>query len=148
MIHEFAELVSLGYSWPAIVLGSAVVFYWFRPAWEAFHTPARVRTDTQWLILGVVVGFAGSVIDNSYWGLAWTFSYAQSPLQDTAFESGVYFNIPFRQLCGLYAAYCHLEAWAGKDGKKRKTIARLWYLSALLGFIYALSLLGWFMGRA
>lgn len=147
MIQNFAELISLGYSWPAIVLGAAVVVYWGAAARESWQTPAKERTDTQWLILGVVVGFFGGVIDNSYWGLAWTLSYAESPLQDVAFDTGVYFNIPFRQLCGLYAAYCHLEAWAGTNVKKRKTIARLWYLSAMLGLVYALSLLGWFMGR-
>lgn len=123
-------------------MGLGVVFYWGPQAWQAWCTPKSQRSATQWLILGVCVGFLGGVLDNGYWGLAWTASYLTSPHQERLFQSGVYFNIPFRQLAGMFAAYCHLQSFWMTIVEPSSNRRRLIGWSIVLAAIYVAALTG------
>ena len=132
-MQALAEAVSLFLTWPTILLGAVVVIKWGRAAWEAFCVKRGERTSTQWFILGVAVAFMGSVVDNGYWGLAWTAHTMDHPQKMNLFASGVYFNIPFRQLAGAYAAYCHLKAYTTVEAEGDVKTKRLVVVSLLLG---------------
>lgn len=108
---------------------------------DALKTPTKRRDDTQWFILGVAIGFAGSVVDNLYWGLAWTAYYIDSAWADLLFSSGIYFNLFDRQLAGIFAAYCHVKA-AIKNGQiaQRGRLNRCLLLAGLFGFAYTITL--------
>jgi len=67
-------------------------------------------TGEQWLITGIVIGFAGAAVDNLYWMFAWLLIAAESPYSDTALRFGPTANIFARQLAGGLAVYCHLRA--------------------------------------
>lgn len=106
-IHEMAEFVSLVGTVPTILLAVCVV-YWYGPiAWHGVR--AIKRTREHWLIMGITIGFIGSILDNAYWAIPWTLSYYDHPLTQTAIMNGVFFNVIFRQGCGAVAAYCHLR---------------------------------------
>ena len=136
-----AEIVSLGLTVPTVVLGIGVCIHWGRSAMAALLLSASERSAIDWLILGIFVGFLGMVLDNSYWGIAWTASYIEHESKDALFNSGVYFNIPFRQLAGLYAAYCHLRSYARHKDLMRSNMRLYGSLSVVLAIAYLASLL-------
>ena len=141
MIHDTAELISLGLTWPTILMGLGVLWHWGGEAFRAWSKPHQERTPTDWLILGVGVGFLGGVLDNAYWGIAWSSSFLEHESQGILFSSGVYFNIPFRQIAGLYAGYCHLESYFVNKKQGKDRLKNAWVFSALLAFIYVVALL-------
>lgn len=102
-------------------------------------------TASEWLIAGVFISFLGMVADNAYWGIAWTFSFLESDYKGWWFQNGVFANVPFRQLPGILAAYCHIRAaaaWRAENGDSQEGL-RLWKIASLimasgvfLGFVY------------
>lgn len=145
MIHQLAELVSLWLSVPAVILSVAVVLVWMPAAHKAMTTAAR--NATQWFAMGVTVGFIGGAIDNLYWMVPWTFHYLEMTEHSSAlFNFGVYSNIPFRQICTLLAAYCHIRsalAFTDKDGYDHglNFVNLLFAGSVVAGGLYAGALL-------
>ena len=109
-IHDTAELVSLGLTVPTITMSVMVCYWWRKAALKAVRTSFNMRTGSDWLILGVWIAFAGSIVDNAFWGAAWTSEYLGLPFTETLFLNGVYFNIPARQMAGAMGGYCHLLA--------------------------------------
>lgn len=105
--QDAAELISLTLSVPAIVLGIVVVLLYGIPALEGFR--AAQRTREHWLIMGIVFGFIGGVLDNMYWAVPWTLEFFDSTWTTFFMMKGVYFNILSRQACGIVAAYCHIR---------------------------------------
>lgn len=140
-MHKIAEMVSLVLTAPTIILGLGVIVHWGPSAWIAWRKPPRDRDSIEWLILGVAVGFLGGVLDNAYWGLAWTSDFIGSDSRNSLFNSGVYFNIPFRQLAGVYAAHCHLRSYCLHDDTREGKLRRYWVISVLLGILYVTALL-------
>ena len=67
------------------------------------------------LILGIVIGFAGSFFDNLYWGFAWGAEALGHSTRDWWFSHGVWSNLPFRQGAGILAGACHVVA-ASRSG--------------------------------
>ena len=106
-MQDLAELASLGLTVPTVVLSFMVVSLFGGPAIKAARIKPADRTAVQWFSLGVAIGFAGSVVDNFFWAIAWAAAYTESPTAASLFSNGVYLNIPFRQLAGITAAYCH-----------------------------------------
>jgi len=107
--HDAAELISLGATFPTISLSLLVVIHFFEEAWSAIKAKGTLDA-TQWFIMGVAIGFAGGIVDNLYWGVAWSSSYLAMPSTEWIFDNGVYANIFARQGAGAIAAYCHVRA--------------------------------------
>lgn len=96
-----------------------------------------------WFILGVAVGFLGGLFDNFYWLIPWSCDFTRSEWREFWFSNGVYSNIPFRQLCGILAGYCHVRSAMikrhGMDASSR-TLNRVFCCSTLAGAAYVLAL--------
>lgn len=116
-LQKTAEICSLALTVPTVVLGVGVIWVWGPSAIKQLK--AKTLTSESWFIIGVVVAFLGSVLDNIYWGIPWTLSFMGDPNTDFYMTHGVYFNIWFRQTAGIIAAYCHLKAAdLSQPGKK------------------------------
>ncbi len=142
MIQDIAELLSLALTIPTIILGAWVVRLWARESVALFRGRSRRAWNaTEWFILGVAIGFFGSVADNAYWGIAWTASYLEHPGRAFWFERGVYSNIPFRQIAGLAAAYCHIRSAVTYRGRGEKAeVNRATLATLCAGAIFAAAL--------
>ena len=92
-------------------------------------------SSSDWLVLGITIGFAGKFADNIYWSLAWT-AYRQGNAK-WWLEHGQCFNIWFRQLATIAAAYCHIQALhAGKARITRRELIGCLLLGVVLyGFV-------------
>lgn len=117
-----ASVVSLATTIPTILGCIGVVWLWHNSAWAAWTD--RHKTETQWFILGVAVGFIGAAFDNIYWGVAWTAHYYQHEYTQAIFDGGVYSNVVFRQLATAFAAFCHIRAAVETDSRQ----FRVWIL--------------------
>lgn len=118
-VRSLATLLSICLTIPTIVLALRVVYIWL----PSVRNPRELKTATpeQWFILGVAVSFFGSVLDNSYWQLAWSMEYAGCPETQDFIFWGPLFNIPFRQVSGIVAAGCHIKAAEAMVAKKDYT---------------------------
>lgn len=136
-IHHIAEMLSLIMTIPTVLLAAAVVYLWLPAARAALE--ADSRDAHQWFILGVVGGFIGSAVDNLYWFMPWTASFmGETAIFSNLTESGVYFNVFFRQGLGIFAAYCHIKAAEMSSLKNVKLINRLLVASYFVGISYVL----------
>lgn len=138
-MQELAELISLGMTFPTIVLAMAVVYTWFPSARKACSSNSPKAQD--WFIVGVVAGFIGSALDNTYWFFPWSASFLEHPAFLKLTSVGVFFNIFFRQGIGIIAAYCHLKAAELSDTNKMKSLNKLLVASNLIGLSYTLLLI-------
>lgn len=138
-LQNAAEIASLWLTFPTIILGLGVVIHWgphvYRKALGSEEWSAH-----DWLVMGVFFGFLGAVGDNAWWGIAWSFDYLTGPgaYRDWWFRHGAICNIFARQLCGSYAAYCHMVAfYQAKQNRK----VNHWVLVGLCaGALYAIAL--------
>ncbi len=143
-LTTIAEMISLALTCPTIVLSLTVVALWWPQCWNAMFT--RHRDATQWFIIGVAVGFMGSTFDNAYWGVAWFAQMMNLESADFWFRNGVFSNIPFRQIAGTAAAYCHVRsayayAHSDEDAQRRdraRETDHLLLVSTAFGFIAVL----------
>ena len=136
-IHQLAEMISLIMTIPTVLLAAAVVYLWLPAARSALKEDSR--DAHQWFILGVVGGFIGSAIDNSYWFMPWTASFmGETAIFGQLTEFGVYFNVFFRQGLGIFAAFCHIKAAEMSSLKNVKLINRLLVASYFVGISYVL----------
>ena len=107
-LYKISELISNGLAMPMILLSLAVVILWFEPAKR--NLKKFKGSPEQWFIIGVFFGFLGSFFDNIYWTIAWSLHYLEAETAANWMKSGVFSNIPFRQLLGIFAAYCHIKS--------------------------------------
>ena len=134
-MQEIAELISLGMTFPTVILAVAVVYTWFPSAKESFRSNCKESQD--WFIMGVVIGFVGSILDNIYWFFPWSASFIGHESFQTLTNAGVFFNVFFRQGCGMVAAYCHMRAAESSIQPGMATLNRLLVASNLIGLGYA-----------
>lgn len=104
--YKVAELVSLGLTPLTLVLGAVVVALYTPFFFRAILNKDKSATD--WLRIGIAIGFMGAVLDNAYWFLPWSADYLGLASHKTLNAMGVYFNIFSRQLAGTFAGYCHI----------------------------------------
>lgn len=124
-----AKSISLAMTAPTVILGAGVIYMWGPASIRAVRTNTL---DAQgWFVIGVIVAFLGSVVDNIYWSLPWTASFFEMDATGDLMEVGVLFNIVFRQTSGIFAAYCHLRAAAESS---RRRIRAVNYLMAVSNF--------------
>ena len=108
MFYTSAEFVSLVLTVPTVILGALVVWYYSPRAIASIRKPIDELSETEMLIIGISIGFAGAVVDNVYWGLAWFHEMIGSGSAPTWFKNGVLSNVPFRQTAGIVAGAFHL----------------------------------------
>lgn len=96
-----AIYVSILLTFPTVLASAFVIYLWF---------PKVPKEAKHWLILGVALGFAGAIVDNTWWGIAWHLRRIGDPDWPWWFDHGIYSNIVFRQGFKLAAAYCHIKA--------------------------------------
>lgn len=139
--HDIAELVSLAMTSPTVILSAAVVYVWWPQALQSLKRKGKEPSD--WFIMGVAIGFVGAMCDNVYWSMPWAAEFLDSPWEQVLFDSGVYFNIPFRQTCGILSAYCHIRSAIEHGNRRAKvevgTLVYLIGISCLIGLV----LTGW-----
>lgn len=94
-----------------ILMGVAVLLYWYKPLLAAIRNKEPFTVE-QWFILGVFLSFVGQALDNTYWLITWTVHYfhPEGVVTHWLFDNGTLFNLPFRQAAGITAAYCHVKA--------------------------------------
>ena len=115
-VNEAAELISLALTSPTMISAGVVIALWHKAAWRALWS--RERSAYQWLILGVSASFVGGFLDNAWWGIAWGHEFLGSTAAAWWFTHGVFANIPFRQLAGIAAGFCHVRsAMMGTEGR-------------------------------
>lgn len=130
-IHESFSLLSLGATPLAITSCLGVIYIWFKPALRSIFVSDR--TEVQWFMLGVIIGFSGSLIDNIYWGLAWTADFTSHELREWLFRNGVYQNSISRQLATIVAGLCHIKA-SHETGDK--ILKYTLFSGGLIGILY------------
>lgn len=142
--HEIVTLFSLWLT-PMTIIACGFVVYKF---YEGFKKSIKIeqKTDLQWFIIGIVIGFVGDFSDNLYWGLAWTADYLQLASRDALFDSGVYSNSIFRQGCGFVSALCHLSGISDvikKESKEEKLplVKKILISGSILGTVLVALLL-------
>ena len=138
-LQNIAELISLGLTFPTVVLAFAVIYTWLPSARDAWRSTDKTGQD--WFVMGVAIGFVGAALDNIYWFMPWTAAYMGHEAFQTLTNDGVFFNILFRQGLGIAAAYCHLKAAEVSSAKQLKVVNSLLIASHLVGFAYAMLLI-------
>ena len=140
-ITAFAEMVSLVLTAPTLLGAIAVLWVWGGRSWEIFKKSPLARAEAEWLILGIAVGFLGGLVDNVYWGIAWSYQLLDSPDADWWWSHGAYSNIFARQLAGAYAAYCHVTGFVISVRSGHYKLALAFAGAIALGFLYVACLL-------
>jgi len=143
-----AEFFSLWMTWPSVGLSLLVVYLWGPQAWRALFKGSY--SPTELFVLGVAAGFIGEVCDSLFWGFAWSLSYIEHPWKHGVFQSGVFFNIVFRQLMTMVAAYFHVQSYIRHREVSGDVPETSWpvrmllrhtaWCSVLLGLVYSLLL--------
>lgn len=82
-LHGVFTLISLGMTFPALTVCVLVLRSWHRRYLD--YMLKKDRKPSTMLIAGVYLGFMGSMVDNSWWGLAWTFDYLDHGWRDFFF---------------------------------------------------------------
>jgi hypothetical protein len=103
-----AIVVSLFMSVVCIMLALEVIGLWL-PG-NMGDTVGKYSNSVRWLVTGIVISFAASVIDNVWWGIAWSLRYLDDPNWVWWFDHGVCSNIISRQGLKIFAAWCHVKA--------------------------------------
>ena len=136
MTTEWATLISLALTPMTILASAGVVALWWQSGKRALIRSDR--RDLDWFILGVLIGFIGSLMDNLYWGIGWAMNYTQHSAWQHWLDTGVYNNIAFRQVSTALAAVCHIKA--GIEAKSR-LLKSLYVASAVGGLAFVWLLL-------
>ena len=142
-MNDLAELVSNGLTVSLIILGFHVVNYWWPQTSAAYLKFKRGEdlTSTEKLIVGIFISFVAVILDNLYWGLAWTFHYLEHPYASIMISHGFYPNIPFRQGLGVLAAYLHIVAYhQTNDGTGVDKAVLHLKISMIAGLVYSIAL--------
>lgn len=141
-MQKFMEAMSLIATFPTIVLSLLVVAEFFSVANESLNKRSAERNPEDWLAIGIALGLLADAVDNGYWLFPWSQSFA-STSDNWLFDLGVYFNLPFRQGLGGYAAYCHLRAKIKIDGECNRRIEQLhrrFWMAWLAGLAYVVTI--------
>ena len=107
------EAVSLGLN-PVVFFFCFLVLIHYVPA---VIEKRKAMEAKDWLILGICVGFAGKLLDNIYWSIAWSAHYFGFRSVEFWMSNGFLSNVSCRQLSTIGAGCCHVVA-AIKGGKK------------------------------
>lgn len=135
-LNDIIIFLSLATTPVTIIMCIAVCAVWRKSAIDAIiHKP---KSDLDWFIVGVFIGFLGSTLDNIYWGIAWSLNFTNSSYKEWVFNHGAWSNLPFRQITTTVAAICHLMAATHTNRILLKWLA---WVSAVVSFIFLIGLM-------
>ena len=89
------------------------------------------------LIIGIVIGFTGKLVDNAFWFVPWLCSFLGSPDLEDYFHLGIIVNLPFRQCACIASAFFHLLAAV----KVRRVSGRAALIAFLIVVCYIVSVI-------
>lgn len=137
-IHNAFTALSLALTVPTLFGCIGVVWLWSHSALKAWRLSHK--TETHWFVIGVAAGFIGSVVDNTYWGLAWLAEFYDHPARDWLFRNGVYPNTVFRQCATTFAAFCHIRAAVDSNSVGFKVMLLVsWLVGVSLAVLFYLT---------
>ena len=90
---------------PVVIMFCLMVVFYYSKSAIRNRKPA---TAHEWLILGIVLGFAAKVFDNGFWTFFWAGHLLQRPWTEYYIEIGPAAVLVFRQLSTIAAAFCHV----------------------------------------
>ena len=105
-VRVLVELQSMAFTIPLVVLSFLVC----KQASKVLVGLGR-GTSHSWLLTGVVLGFAGRLLDSIYWMIPWTANYLHFDFVRDVQDFGVFPNLIFRQGLTIASAYCYLRAF-------------------------------------
>ena len=150
-LHGPFTLLSLSATWPALTVCVMVLMSWHSQ--YIAYCKSQHRTPSATLIAGVWIGFFGSMIDNAWWGFAWSFDYIDTGeglihwWRNFFFKYGVFPNTFFRQGALIWAGVLHVSAENMSRETKRETAVasdktkKILALSVLAGIAYTAMLI-------
>lgn len=137
-LESVVTLISL-FLTPILLVAAIVVVGILKHSFsKAINTPEK--TPMEWMIIGIVISFVGSIFDNIWWFLAWSYEYIDpsGAEKEFFFHYGVYSNTLFRQIFGIVGALCHIYAGSKQGTRWRKTIL---FTGSALGIIQVIALI-------
>lgn len=135
MTLKIAEIISLALSIPTLMFAFVVVLRWGPKAWDHVTKSDGKISEVGWLIIGVTISFLGGFFDNLYWGVAWTCRFLDHPWTEWLQTRGVLSNIPFRQLAGAIAGFCHIRAAMITERRGLKILCHSAWILTLVSII-------------
>jgi len=140
-MQDLVEFFSLTLTVPTLLVGAWVLW---------IYGPAAIQSLNAWthgsrpeyhalLIVGIAVGFLGSVLDNAYWGAAWSAEFFDHQSRDDLFKYGVWSNVPFRQGAGILAGSLHVWAQVRDSESGRKLFMAIWVFTVWAGIALAVA---------
>lgn len=132
-LTKWAQLVSIGIGPMVICSIVAVLYIYGRKVGRILSEERAGFQPTEWLILGIVIGFLGALFDNIFWNAAWLANWLKLPAREALFDAGPVSNVAFRQTFKVVSATCHIMgAWqmARQRGGRLFTVAGLLWLAA------------------
>lgn len=139
LIKDIPDLISLGLTFPTVLLASTVLYVWLPSALQAVRS--NYPTANDWFIIGVAVMFFGESIDHAYSLIPWSSAFMEKTRLCDFMDVTVLFNMAFRQGCCMIAAYCHLKAAELAKITKLKNLNKLLFVSNILGLVYIFSMM-------
>lgn len=113
LIADIVNVAQVGLTVTFILFCWLLLKTWRRGFFDAFHFPVSTWKPEDWLVVGIVIGFAGNLLDNAFWGIHWLLDLYRHPLQPAVMDLGPLANVVFREIPGIVAVFCHLKAAVG-----------------------------------
>ena len=139
LLPDLPELLSLGLTFPTVLLALAVLYVWLPSALNAVRS--NYPTANDWFIIGVAVTFFGASLDHAYSLIPWSSAFFQRTRFCDFMEVTVLFNMAFRQGCCMTAAYCHLKSAELAKITKLKRLNKLLFISNIVAIVYVLGIM-------
>lgn len=134
--YDIVTLLSLGLTVPFILGSGLVIYIWYRLALSVIKKPKKELTDREWMMMGVFLSFLAAFMDNCYWQIAWSSKYLGLSITDSLMHFGIVPNLPFRQILGLMAVYCHVKSAILYSKTTHKAFTTFWMCAFGLGVVY------------
>jgi hypothetical protein len=93
------------------ILDPIVIFFCILVLWH--YAPAawrhgKPKSAHEWLVLGIVLGFMGKVLDVGYWTWFWAGHLMSRPWVKDYVDIGPLSVLVLRQVPSMLAAFCHV----------------------------------------
>lgn len=131
MTWDLIELIAQALTAMLIWMSVRLLTWFGKSAAAGLKKPPGKRNQSERLIIGIFIGFAGGLFDNLYWFVAWTADFLSLPSRDELFAWGIAPNLFFRELSAIIAIVLHVSA----DDERHAT--RILREGLIVGFIAA-----------
>ena len=113
LLDDAVNIAQVGLTVTFTAFAILLISSWW-PGFKKAREMGRLKwRPEQWLVVGIVIGFAGGLVDQFYWGLHWLAVLYEHPAQPWLLSNGPLSNLFARQIPGIASVYCHLRAAHG-----------------------------------